>query len=119
MVARTYRWLLGLYPADFQEDFGGEMFTVFEQAAAPRGLGYVVFVAKELAGRVAGAFGKRTREAESADLPFPSDIAGAERYSRIVSRWIVPAIAHHDFDSARYYDLQDRRARALLAQLRG
>jgi len=32
---------------------------------------------------------------------------------------MIHAIANHDFEGARYYDMQDRRARALLARLRG
>jgi len=52
------------------------------------------------------------------DLPFPSDVAGTERYLEIVSRRLVHAIANHEFTNARYYDQQDRKARALLAKLR-
>jgi hypothetical protein len=52
------------------------------------------------------------------DLPFPSDVAGTERYLEIVSRRLNHAIAHHEFANARYYDQQDRKARALLAELR-
>ena len=52
------------------------------------------------------------------DLPFPSDVAGTERYLEIVSRRLNHAIANHEFSNARYYDQQDRKARALLAELR-
>jgi hypothetical protein len=51
------------------------------------------------------------------NLPFPSDVAGTERYLEIVSRRLIHAIANHEFSNARYYDQQDRKARALLAEL--
>ena len=51
------------------------------------------------------------------DPPFPSDVASTERYLGIVSRRLAQAIANHEFTKARYYKEQDRKARALLAEL--
>jgi hypothetical protein len=119
--------LLGLYPADFRAQFGEEMAAVFEQAAAERrprgGACLLLFLVKEMMGLVAGAAKEHAFRDHSVrsydDLPFPSDVAGAERYIAVISRRIIHAIANHEFEKARHYDLQDRKARALLAQLRG
>ena len=77
---------------------------------------------KEMLGLLAGAETERVFHDEAIrahdDLPFPSDVAGTERYLEIVSRRLNHAIANHEFSNARYYDQQDRKARALLAELR-
>lgn len=122
----AYSLGLVLYPADFRAQFGAEMVTVFEQAAAQRrerGVTCVLlFVVKEMLGLVAGAARERIFHNDAIpahdDLPLPSDVAGTEKYLEIVSRRLKHAIARHDFTNARYYDQQDRKARALLAQLR-
>ena len=125
MLVKAFKVLLELYPANFRATFGAEMSVVFEQALAQqgkRGRWWLVrFAVREIAGLVAGAARERGLHGAAGqcdDLPFPSDIAGAERYIEAVGRRIVHAIAHHDFAGARYYDLQDRKARALLMQLR-
>jgi hypothetical protein len=125
-LRKTYSILLGLYPADFRTQFGGEMVASFEQAAAERrgrgGACVLLFFVKEMLGLVAGAARERILHGDATrshdDLPFPSDVAGTERYLEIVSRRVINAIAKHDFVTARYYDYQDRKARALLAELR-
>ena len=123
-LSRAYNMLLGLYPADFRAEFGGEMVTVFQQAATRerRGLGLLGFAAKEMLGLLAGAIRERAKPSDAdraaGALRFPTDIAGAERYLQVVSGRLIHAIAHHRFADARYYDVQDRNARALLAQLR-
>jgi len=117
---------LVLYPADFRAEFGAEMVTVFEQAAAQRrdrgGICVLLFFVKEMLGLLAGAARERVFNDDAIrahdDLPFPSDVAGTERYLKIVSRRLIHAIANHQFVNARYYDQQDRKARALLAELR-
>lgn len=126
LLRRAYSMGLVLYPADFRAQFGAEMVTVFEQAAAQRrdrGVTCVLlFFVKEMLGLLAGAARERVFHAEAVpahdDLPFPSDLAGAERYLEIVSRRLTHAIKNHEFANARYFDQQDRKARALLAQLR-
>lgn len=124
LLCRAYSIGLVLYPADFRSQFGAEMVTVFEQAAAQRrgGARVLLFFVKEVLGLLAGAAKERVLHDDAirahGDLPFPSDVAGAERYLDIVSRRLIHAIANHEFTNARYYDQQDRKARALLAELR-
>jgi DNA-binding PadR family transcriptional regulator len=126
LLRRAYSMGLVLYPADFRAQFGTEMVTVFEQAAAQRrgrgGIRVLLFFVKEILGLLAGAARERVFHDYAIrahdDLPFPSDVAGTERYLEIVSRRLIHAIAHHEFSNARYYDQQDRKARALLAELR-
>ena len=126
LLRRAYSMGLALYPADFRAQFGAEMVTVFEQAAAQcrgrGGAGVLLFFVKEMLGLLAGAARERLFHDDAVgahdDLPFPSDVAGTERYLAIVSRRLIRAIANHEFTSARYYDQQDRKARALLAELR-
>jgi len=121
-LRKAYSLLLGLYPAEFRSRFAAEMTAVFEQAAArqwSRGrVGVGMFAAKELAGLLAGAVKAHTQSRTCEPLPFPCDIAGAERYIHAVTQRLIHAIANHDFPGARYYDAQDRKARALLEQLR-
>ncbi len=124
-LRQAYSMGLVLYPADFRAQFGAEMATVFEQAAAERrGRGVacvLLFCVKEMLGLLAGAVRERVFHDEAVpshdDLPFPSDLGSAERYLEIVSRRLTHAIRNHEFSNARYYDQQDRRARALLAEL--
>ncbi|HKV47880.1 MAG TPA: helix-turn-helix transcriptional regulator [Candidatus Acidoferrales bacterium] len=126
LLRRAYSMGLVLYPADFQAQFGAEMVTVFEKAAAQRrsrGSTFVLlFFVKELLGLLMGAARERISRDHAIrshdDLPFPSDAAGTERYLEIVSKRLRHAIANHEFVNARYYDQQDRKARALLAELR-
>jgi DNA-binding PadR family transcriptional regulator len=126
LLRRAYSVGLVLYPADFRAQFGAEMVTVFEQAAAQRrgrgGTSVLLFFVKEMLGLLAGAARERVFHDDAIrahdDLPFPSDVAGTERYLEIVSRRLIHAIANHEFTNARYYDQQDRKARALLAELR-
>jgi len=126
LLRRAYSVALVLYPADFRAQFGAEMVTVFEQAVAQgRGRGgtcVLLFFVKEMLGLVAGAARERVFHDDAVrahdDLPFPSDVAGTERYLEIVSRRLTQAIANHEFSNARYYDQQDRKARVLLAELR-
>jgi hypothetical protein len=123
-AARIYRKLLNLYPPGFRARFGAEMQSVFEESAAehrrrsPRSV--FPFALKEFLGLIAG--GATERHAAAARLrpppPFPTDIPGAEQYIALASQRVIAAIAHHDFPNARYYDLQERKARALLAHLR-
>lgn len=124
LLRRAYSMGLALYPADFRAQFGAEMVTVFEQAAAQRRgrTRVLLFFVKEMLGLLSGAARERLFHDDAIpahdDLPFPSDVAGAKRYLEIVSRRLIRAIAKHEFGNARYYDQQDRKARALLAELR-
>ena len=122
----AYSMGLMLYPADFRAQFGAEMVTVFEQAAAQRrergSACVLLFFVREMFGLLAGAARERLFRDDAIqahdDLPFPSDVSGAERYLEIVSTRERRAIAKHEFSNARYYHQQDRKVRALLAKLR-
>src|SRR5215475_1636165 len=126
LLRRAYSMGLVLYPADFRAQFGSEMVTVFEQALAQRRGGGVtcvlLFFVKEMLGLLAGVARERAFHDDAIrahdDMPFPSDVTGTEQYLEIVSRRLIHAIANHDFANARYYDQQDKKARALLAELR-
>ena len=126
LLRRAYSLGLVLYPADFRAQFGAEMVTVFEQALAQRrgcgGTCVLLFFVKEMLGLLAGAARERVFHDDAMrphdDLPIPSDVADTERYLEIVSRRLTHAIAKHEFANARYYDQQERKARALLAELR-
>lgn len=126
LLCRAYSMGLVLYPADFRAQFAAEMITVFEQAAAQRrGPGrtsLLLFFVKEMLGLLVGAAREHVVRdvaiAANEDLPFPSDLAGTERYLELVSRRLNRAIAKHEFTNARYYDQQERTARAFLAELR-
>src|SRR5260370_24052956 len=112
---------LGVEPADLRVQVGAEMVKVFEQAAAQRrdrgGACVLLFFVKEMLGLLAGAARERVFHDEGIrahdDLPFPSGVAGPERYLEGVSRRVIPAIATHAFSNPRYYDQQDSKARAL------
>ena len=115
--------LLGLYPIEFQIQFGDEMTAVFQLGVAEhreRGrLSLLRFALREMFGLIAGAAGARVSNAgAAAELQFPSDIVSAEKYIEVMSRRVIRAISTHDFPKARLCDVQDRRARALLARLR-
>jgi DNA-binding HxlR family transcriptional regulator len=126
LLRQAYSMGLVLYPADFRAQFGAEMVKVFEQAAAQRrdrgATSVLLFFVKEMLGLLAGAARERVFHDDAIgahdDLLFPSDVAGTERYLEIVSRRLKHAIAKHEFSKARHYDQQDRKARALLAELR-
>jgi hypothetical protein len=125
-LRKAYSMLLGLYPMEFQVQFGGEMLAVFQQASAEHResgcVNLMLFALREMFGLVAGAARARLSNTgasgESGDLPLPSDIGSAEKYIDLMSRRVIRAISTHDFPKARIYDAQDRRARALLARLR-
>lgn len=124
LLRRAYSMGLALYPPDFRAQFGGEMATVFEQAATQLHGGgearVILFFVKEMLSLVAGAARQRISHDDAIRWhpPSPLDVAGTERSLGVVSRRLTDAIARHDFASARYYDQLDRRLRASLAQLR-
>jgi hypothetical protein len=123
LLQKTYSVPLGMYPVEFQIQFGDEMTAVFQQAVSEhreRGcLSVLHFTLREIFGLVAGAARARVSNAGAyADPPFPSDIGLAEKYVELMSRRLIVAISTHDFPKARFYDTQDRRARALLVRLR-
>ena len=126
MYLRMYSLVLGAYPADFKAQFASEMLMVFEQRASQHRvhgeLRFMTFLIKELGGLLSGALRERVGRdkviSAPPELALPSDVVGAEKYLKVVSGQLIAAIANHDFVNARYYDEQDRKVRALLADLR-
>jgi hypothetical protein len=59
IVTSVYKWLLRIYPRQYADQFGQEMTSVFEQAAAEQlkkgRFAFARFVIYELAGLVTGA----------------------------------------------------------------
>lgn len=131
-LTRIYRFLLGLYPRDQRDQFGAEMEAVFRQAAEEhrsRGSAvYAWFAMREFAGLVAGAAAARLASlarrapagyAITEPVVLPNDPREVERIVWVSIDRMVYAIAHHRFVEARFYSLQERKARARLDELRG
>jgi hypothetical protein len=111
-MKRAYLILLGFYPAEYRALFEGEMLALFEEAAAEqRGrAAFFGFCIRELAGLVWGGcfewIAKWGRPDRYLDLVPP----GADRI-RFFIRRMEYAIAHHQFEKARYYAGEERRER--------
>jgi hypothetical protein len=125
-LARVYRWLLRMYPRDYADQFGAEMTSVFEEAAAEQWrkglLPFVRFVFWELAGLAAGAQDAHKApllERELAvDFSVPPELADAQRAVEYSKQQMQKAIATHDFKKARFFCLVDERARLKVQWLR-
>jgi hypothetical protein len=125
-LTRVYRWLLGMYPRDYADQFGAEMSSVFEQAAAEQWkkglLPFARFVFCELAGLAAGAQDVRNApllERELAvDFSVPAELADAQRAVEYSKQQMQKAIAAHEFKKARFFCLADERARVKVQRLR-
>lgn len=128
-----YRLLLRLYPADFRARFEREMISAREELGGG---------AKEVAGLLSGAvrewFAKlETSQARRARWfadwrcmrpaglareeyfgPEPADLRDAQRRIDFCVARIVDAIAHHQFEQARYYSAEDLKAREHLRRVR-
>jgi len=132
IAARFYKVLLRLYPRDYRAMFAAEMVHAFEQAAAaphPRS-----FLFSELAGLLAGAasewIAKLTTDGSIRGRSLPPgapwhlhyagafEVEAAERNVKLLIDRMVHAIAHHDFEGARRYSLQERSERETLRRLR-
>src|SRR5579872_1202015 len=145
---RTYNALLRLYPRDYRAAFSSEMSRAFENAANERrqrgGLAYPWFLTTELSCLAIGAAGEwiaklttssfirgralpdrlRMRPAGVAWESYyagefvPDDIAEVQqRIDANIAR-MVPAVAIHDFATARKLDIEEQRDREILRRLR-
>jgi hypothetical protein len=125
-MTRIYRFLLRMYPRSYADQFGSEMTSVFEQAAAEQWkkgrLAYVRFVFRELMGLVTGARDARNSAflvgGLAVDFSIPPDLADAQRMVRVSKEQMQKAIATHDFKKARFFSLVDERARIKVRRLR-
>ena len=127
----VYRWLLRLYPAEYQAAFAAEMRETFIQASEEkerRGkLSTIRFMLTEVGGAAAGLAREWAARAASqnAYITLPSlpeeeldlapEVRDAHRQLALVIGHMQHAIAHHDFPKARLYSDQERTLRARLA----
>ncbi|HUA18036.1 MAG TPA: hypothetical protein VMB25_04770 [Bryobacteraceae bacterium] len=128
-MGRTYRFLLHLYPRKFRETFGEEMLRVFQEAAEEqrkRGpLAYAAFALRETLGLLLALPGAwlggqpiRPLEMASEASGLPADVAQAQRCIDASIQGMVQAIAHHQFEKARFYSLAERKAREDMRRLK-
>ena len=125
-ITRVYRLLLRMYPRQYADQFGAEMTSVFEQAAAEQlkkgTLAFVRFALRELIGLGVGARDARKAplllEDLKVDFSLPPDLADAQRVVRVCKEKMQKAIAAHDFKKARFFCLVDERAREEVRRLR-
>lgn len=122
----VYRILLRMYPPDYRRQFGDEMASVFERAAADHlqkgPIELLRFAARELFGL---AFGARDAwraplliEQVGADFSVPADLADAQRLVTRCKSHLEEAIVARDFKKARFLCLVEERAREDVRRLR-
>jgi hypothetical protein len=135
-MRRAYEVLLLLYPRDYRRLFGGEMVAVFEQGAAEQGergrAAFLRFAAKEMGDLLAGAgaewISKLTsssayiKERRGADQRLAAeegvnDSSAAQQRLELLLRRMEYAIAHHQFQKARWYSDLEQIERAKLREL--
>lgn len=124
-MKRTYQFFLLLYPQKQRALFGAEMLRVHQESAAERRshgrIAYAGFVLRELTGLVRGAagawLGHQPAPPEDPD-GVPTNIAEAQRCIDASVAGMVQAIAHHQFEKARFYSLAERKARENLRRLK-
>src|SRR5579883_637858 len=129
-MLRAWRSLLRLYPRSHRAIYGQEMARVFEQAAQharERGrLDYVHFLLCEIAGLLGGsarewlralAHKHYTPQAASPQGGALTGLESAELRIKANLRRMEYAIAHHQFQQARFFAEVDCREREELARL--
>ena len=120
-----YRGFLLLYPADFRNQFSGEMISVFEQRAgerfADRNSAPVAFFVIEFLSLLKGAFimwlaetltqDRNPSPVDATDLPAVEELT-KQRATAI--KKMCASIAEHDFNTARQYSYEEARLKNLL-----
>jgi hypothetical protein len=120
-----YRGLLLLYPANFRNQFSGEMISVFEQRAgerfADRNSAPVAFFVIEFLSLLKGAFIMwladtltRDRNPSPADTPDTHTVEELTKQRATAIRKMCASIAEHDFSTARQYSYEEARLKNLL-----
>jgi hypothetical protein len=133
-MKRIYGAFLGLYPREYRDLFGPEVVNVFAQAAREhRARGWHVwvwFLVTELSGAVTSAarhWIDRFAARRHAPVPEVASTARSalfgplrEAQSRVDLnlKRMTHAIANHDFEGARAYSFEERKAREDLRRLR-
>lgn len=121
----VYRGLLLLYPADFRNQFSGEMISVFEQRAgerfADRNSAPVAFFVIEFLSLLKGAFIMWLAETLTQDRnPSPADATDTPTLEELTKlrataiKKMCASIAEHDFNTARQYSYEEARLKNLL-----
>jgi hypothetical protein len=124
-----YRGLLFLYPADFRNQFSGEMISVFEQRAgerfADRNSAPGAFFLIEFLSLLKGAFimwlAKTLTQHRDPSPVDASDTPTVEELTKLRATAITKmcaSIAEHDFNTARRYSYEEARLRNLLREHR-
>jgi hypothetical protein len=120
-----YRGLLLLYPANFRNQFSGEMISVFEQRAgerfADRNSAPVAFFVIEFLSLLKGAFIMwlpdtltQDRNPSPADTPDTPTVEELTKQRATAIRKMCASIAEHDFSTARQYSYEEARLKNLL-----
>jgi hypothetical protein len=123
-----YRGLLLLYPADFRNQFSGEMISVFEQRAgerfADRNSAPVAFFVIEFLSLLKGAFimwlAETLTEHPNPSVADASNTPTVEELTRqraTAIKKMCASIAEHDFNTARQYSYEETRIKNLLRDL--
>jgi hypothetical protein len=122
-----YRGLLLLYPADFRNQFSGEMISVFEQRAgerfADRNSAPVAFFVIEFLSLLKGAFIMWLAETltqhrnPSSTPPAPPTVEELTKQRATAIKKMCASIAEHDFNTARQYSYEEARLKNLLRDL--
>ena len=131
-MVRAYGLLLCLYPAKYRRAFAGEMTAVFEQSAREHlSLGWAAFarfLILEAAGLVKGSitqwlYALSRPQQDAGDLApvvdssLPPEIVQAQQRIRNNLRGMEYAIAHHQFERARFFSAADQKERENLRSL--
>jgi hypothetical protein len=129
-MKRTYRFMLLLYPRGHRDRFAEEMAGVFEEARNERHyqgwVWYVRFTFSEIAGLIGGAASAWVDRqpvpaapvASTSEQSLPQEIVEAQEQVDRNIAGMVHAISHHDYQGARRYSDEERRARDVLQLVR-
>lgn len=131
-MTRAYGLLLCLYPKNYRKVFATEMTAVFEQSAREqRNLGWVAFtrfLAVEALCLLKGSgvewvstlseHGEHIPDlASAADSSLPPEIIETQQRIRFNLCGMEHAIAHHQFERARFFSAADQKERENLRSL--
>jgi hypothetical protein len=125
-MKQAYQFMLLLYPRGYRDQFAGEMTRVFEESFAERRehrwTWSVRFAFAEMAGLIGGAAQAWIDHSSAPEIPAascsPNDLMEAQQRVDLNIAGMVHAIANHQFERARVFSDQERRAREQLRVLR-
>jgi hypothetical protein len=126
MMKRIYKWLLRLYPAAYRELFAAEMLGVFEDAVKERRhdgrARFALFLIREFSGLLIAAVCQRFAHRANAPgglttVHAPDELEEAQNLVTSILRRMEFAIAHHQFEQARFYSNEERKARENVRRL--